>query len=72
MIHSELLQLLRCPHCAPLHCEGFLDLLKDSWLICQECDRKYPIRDGIPIMLVEEGERWIETDRELLAVPPPK
>ena len=31
----------------------------------------YPIRDGIPVMLVEEGEKWKNTAVEDLPVPPP-
>jgi uncharacterized protein YbaR (Trm112 family) len=25
-------------------------------LICDQCQRRYPIRDGIPVMLVDEAE----------------
>jgi uncharacterized protein len=26
-----------------------------NYLVCQECQRHYPIRDGIPVMLIEEA-----------------
>jgi uncharacterized protein YbaR (Trm112 family) len=32
---------------------------------------KYPIRNGIPIMLIEEGEKWRDTTESDLPVPPP-
>jgi len=71
MVNQELLEILRCPFCAPQHREGMLDLIKDAWLVCRECARKYPIRDDIPIMLVEVGEKWIITPADSLPVPPP-
>jgi uncharacterized protein YbaR (Trm112 family) len=35
------------------------DLTEDepaSRLVCQVCGRRYPVEDGIPVMLVEEAE----------------
>jgi uncharacterized protein YbaR (Trm112 family) len=26
-----------------------------NYLVCAECQRHYPIRDGIPVMLVDEA-----------------
>jgi hypothetical protein len=50
-----------------------LDLVReDSWLVCQDCGRKYPIRDDIPVMLIEVGEKWMETEVPDLPVPPPE
>jgi hypothetical protein len=44
-----------------------------NWLICADCDRKYPIRDDIPVMLIEEGDRFREVPAgELPAEPPPE
>jgi hypothetical protein len=44
-----------------------------NWLICRDCDRKYPIRDDIPVMLIEEGDRFQEVPRdELPETPPPE
>ncbi len=48
-----------------------LKLYKDCWLICQDCARKYPILDDIPVMLIDEGDKWISTPEGKLPVPPP-
>ena len=71
MVSQELLDILRCPACVREK-EALLDHYKESWLICQDCGRKYPIRDDIPVMLIDEGDKWVETAREDLPVPPPE
>ena len=77
MISKELLDILRCPYCVsgptrqPGDDPGRLTLYKDTWLIEPILGRKYPIKDGIPIMLIEEGDKWISTKVEDLPVPPP-
>jgi hypothetical protein len=79
MVDAELLKILRCPYCVSGETRrtdkedpGQLALVREeSWLICQDCDRKYPIRDDIPVMLIEEGEKWQETAVDDLPVPPP-
>lgn len=50
-VSSELLEILVCPVCkAPVR------LKEDaSGLKCVECHRVYPIRDDIPIMLVDQA-----------------
>ena len=50
MIDKELLDILACPACKA-------DVeLKDEKIVCTKCGRKYPIRDGIPVMLIDEAE----------------
>jgi uncharacterized protein len=50
-ISKELLDILVCPIC-----KAALDVKADvSGLKCVECHRVYPIRDGIPVMLVDEA-----------------
>jgi len=51
VIDKELLEVLACPAC-----KGDVQL-KDNKIVCMKCKRKYPIKDGIPIMLVEEAEQ---------------
>jgi uncharacterized protein len=70
MVSQELLDILRCPACVREK-EGLLDYYKESWLICQDCSRKYPIRDDIPVMLIDEGDKWREVAVEDLPIPPP-
>ena len=52
LIDATLAQVLVCP-------VDKADLDQDvasARLVCTECGRRYPVRDGIPIMLVEEAE----------------
>lgn len=74
-IDAELLNILRCP--VAVHYKdkgddpGRLELVRDAWLYSADSGYKYPIRDGIPVMLVEEGEKWKDTPVDQLPVPPP-
>ena len=74
-ISPELLEILRCP-VAVQSTEygddpGKLELVHDCWLVCADSGYKYPIRDGIPVMLIDEGKKWKETAGADLPVPPP-
>jgi len=51
MISEELMDILVCPAC-----KGDLRQ-EDPELVCTQCGLRYPVRDGIPIMLVEEAVR---------------
>ena len=53
MIHKELLEILACPQCkAEVKLEG-------ERIICQnpQCGLRYPIRDGIPVMLIDQADK---------------
>ena len=51
-ISKELLEILVCPIC-----KAVVELKPDnSGLKCVECRRVYPIRDEIPVMLVDEAK----------------
>jgi hypothetical protein len=74
-IDPQLLEILRCP--VAVHYKdrgddpGRLELVKGCWLVCADSGYKYPIRDGLPVMLIEEGKRWKDVPVEDLPVPPP-
>jgi uncharacterized protein YbaR (Trm112 family) len=70
MINNNLLEILRCPACVREK-DGLLKVYQESWLICQDCGRKYPIVEEIPVMLIEEGEKWVKVAESDLPVPPP-
>ena len=52
LIDPELLEILVCPVDKAALDEDEAGLA----LVCQSCGRRYPVRDGIPVMLVEEAE----------------
>jgi uncharacterized protein YbaR (Trm112 family) len=74
-ISEDLLEILRDPAAVQEPQKygedpGQLELVHNSWLVSKDTGYKYPIRDGIPVMLIEEGERWKDTAIEDLPVPP--
>ena len=70
MLSQELLEILRCPACVREK-DGLLNFYKDSCLICQDCGRKYPVVEDIPVMLIDEGDKWVKVAERDLPVPPP-
>ena len=53
MIDKELLEILACPQCkADVKLEG-------DKIVCTnpQCGLRYPIRDDIPVMLIDEAEK---------------
>ncbi|MBI2619524.1 MAG: Trm112 family protein [Ignavibacteriales bacterium] len=52
MLKKELLDILCCPKC-----KGSLDYNPTAeTLTCTSCATVYPVKDDIPIMLVDEGD----------------
>ncbi len=52
-VDPELIEILACPDC-----KGEVDYREaESVIVCTKCGLRYPVRDGIPVMLVEEAER---------------
>ena len=52
-LDPQLLEILVCPND-----RGDLDYREDeSVLVCTTCGYRYPIRDDIPVMLIDEAEK---------------
>ena len=51
-VPQQLLEILVCPKC-----RGELEYrAAESTLTCHQCRLVYPVRDGIPIMLIDEAK----------------
>lgn len=51
-LDEQLLDILICPDC-----HGEVEYKeRRKVIVCQECGLQYPVRDGIPVMLVEEAK----------------
>ncbi|MCP4631483.1 MAG: Trm112 family protein [candidate division Zixibacteria bacterium] len=54
MLSEKLLEILVCPSC-----KGELEYNQsDAKLLCNSCRLKYRIEENIPIMLIEEAEKF--------------
>jgi len=61
MIDKKLLEILACPAC-----KGEIDYKQEKEkLICKKCGRRYPIRENIPVMLIEEAELPSEEEKRI-------
>jgi uncharacterized protein YbaR (Trm112 family) len=53
-LDKELLEILACPKC-----KGDLEYREEEQvLVCPKCRLRYPIKDDIPIMLIDEAESF--------------
>ena len=53
-LDQQLLEILACPKC-----KGDLEYDREhEQLICHACRLKYAIKDEIPIMLIDEAEKF--------------
>jgi len=50
MLNKEILKIIACPKCKKDV------ILKEDRIVCTNCGRQYPIKNNIPIMIVEEAE----------------
>ena len=54
VLSKELLEVLACPKC-----KGQVELVDGgAALTCAACRLRYPVTDGIPVMLIDEAEKY--------------
>ena len=61
MINEQLLAILACPKCkGPIVyiSKPAADAQAIECLDCSQCRLRYTIKDGIPVMLIEEAEKY--------------
>lgn len=51
-LDPKLLEVLACPIC-----KGDI-FQEDSKIICPKCNLAYPIKDNIPVMIIEDAEKY--------------
>lgn len=51
MIDQELIDILVCPAC-----KADVELIGEK-IVCKKCKKKYPVRNGVPVMLIDEAEQ---------------
>ncbi len=53
-VDEKLLEILACPNC-----RGDVEYIEaEEVIVCVgECRYRYPVRDGIPVMLIDEAEK---------------
>lgn len=54
--HQSLQALLACPACRQ-SLTAYPTQQKAEWLVCQHCQLKYPVMEGIPVLIVEQATR---------------
>ena len=52
LVSPDLLAIMQCPACAG----DLSERMENPALVCADCGRAYPIREGIPVMLIEEAQ----------------
>lgn len=50
-LSPQLQELLVCPQC-----KGPLEMSAEDSLVCAQCQLAYPVRDNVPVMLIDEAQ----------------
>ncbi|OIO09820.1 MAG: hypothetical protein AUJ52_05755 [Elusimicrobia bacterium CG1_02_63_36] len=61
-IDAELLKILACPESK----KPLAYFREEGFLFCPDSRLKYPVKDGVPVLIVEEAERLDEASASTL------
>jgi uncharacterized protein YbaR (Trm112 family) len=53
--YLAVLDILRCPHCRGTFVPPTVSPDEPDELVCSACGRGYPVRGGVPVLLVDEA-----------------
>ena len=53
-VRPELMEILACPKCK----QPVRQADDGDYILCEACQLRYPIRDDIPVMLIDEAETF--------------
>lgn len=56
-IDATLRRIVVCPNCRGDLADGPAEAGAGDELVCVDCGYAYPVRDGIPVLLVDEARR---------------
>lgn len=67
-VDKELLEILACPNDL-----GDVEYREsEEVIVCLKCGYRYPVRDGIPVMLIDEAEKPARPRAKRVERPPAK
>ena len=60
-IDPTLLDLVRCPRCrGRLEVDAAAGTSDDGGLTCSACSLRYPVRGGVPVLLLDDAQPWAQ------------
>ena len=56
-LDRELMEIVRCPNCLGTFADAAASGADPEELSCTKCGYVYPVRNGVPVLLVDEARR---------------
>ena len=56
-LDRELMEIVRCPACLGIFADPAASDAAPEELSCTKCGNAYPVRNGVPVLLLDEAHR---------------